>query len=183
MQNYNAKKFFKFTKNTPEMERYELINGKICLMPSNTVAHQCISGNLFCEIYDYLKIKKIGEIFPGRLDVVLFKKNKKKSQNVFQPDIIVIFDPKKISKKRINGAPEFVIEIVGESNSALDYFYKLFTYMKYGVKEYWIVNPVTKNILVYINGKEVKTASYTFDDKIKVSIFDDFEIDFKELQI
>ena len=119
MQNYNAKKFFKFTKNTPEMERYELING----------------------------------------------------------------DPKKISKKRINGAPEFVIEIVGESNSALDYFYKLFTYMKYGVKEYWIVNPVTKNILVYINGEEIKTASYTFEDKIKVSIFEDFEIDFKELRI
>ena len=40
-----------------------------------------------------------------------------------------------------------------------------------------------KNILVYINGEEIKTASYTFEDKIKVSIFEDFEIDFKELRI
>jgi len=55
--------------------------------------------------------------------------------------------------------------------------------MRYGVKEYWIADPETKKIIVYTKTKKgvMPPAMYTFEDKIKVSIFEDFEINFKEL--
>jgi Uma2 family endonuclease len=56
--------------------------------------------------------------------------------------------------------------------------------MKYGVREYWIVNPEKRKILVYVKGEEdIDVESYTFGDKIKAAIFEDLEIDFKEFNL
>ena len=178
---YTAKEFFEFTKD--KEERYELIDGRIYMMASPNTEHQRITREIGAELRNYLKGKKC-EPFMAPFDVVLFnKKNKKdKSQNVFQPDVFVVCDPKKISEERIYGAPDFIVEVVSPSNSERDYIDKLSAYMKYDVKEYWIINPETKQVYVYIKGKS-SSISYSFNDKIKVSIFDDFEIDFKELQI
>ena len=119
------------------------------------------------------------------MDVQLFEKKDEddKTQNVFQPDVFVVCDPNKITKNRIVGAPDFIIEIVSEGTASHDYIKKYNNYMKYGVREYWIVNPETKQVFVNINGEKVKTYTYSFDDKIKINIFDDFEIDFKELNL
>ncbi|MCL2775291.1 MAG: Uma2 family endonuclease [Oscillospiraceae bacterium] len=182
---YNAKEFFEFIKDKPEIEHYELINGEIYMMAAPAVEHQRIIRFLSTRLSNYLEGKPC-EPFIASVDVVLFEKNKKNdSQNVFQPDVFVVCNPKKITKERIYGAPDFVVEVVSPSNSEHDYIDKLSVYMKYGVKEYWIVNPMTKKIFVYIKGKkEVTVNTYTFDDKIKVGIFeDDFSIDFKELRI
>ena len=181
---YNAEQFFEFTADLEG--RYELINGQIRLMASPNVSHQTITGELHGELRNYLKGKPC-RVFVAPLDVVLFKKNNKNkeddSQNVFQPDVFVVCDPGKISKNRINGAPDFVIEVVSPSNFADDYIDKLAAYMKHGVREYWIVNPEKKKILAYRNEKEkeLENDAYTFEDKVKVNIFDDFAIDFKEL--
>ena len=184
LKKYNAKEFFEFTKD--KEERYELIDGQIKLMASPSVQHQNLTFEIGRKIGNYLEDKKC-RVFMVPLDVVLFerknkdKKKKDNAQNVFQPDIFVVCDPKKIAKNRINGAPNLIIEVVSPSNSSQDYIKKLDVYMEYGVREYWIVNPETKQIFVNINGRKVKTYIYTFEDKIKSSIFEDFEIDFKEL--
>ncbi len=46
--------------------------------------------------------------------------------------------------------------------------------MDAGVKEYWIVDPLSQQIFVYLlKETDFKANSYTFQDKIKVNIFDD----------
>ena len=194
---YNAKEFFEFVKD--KEERYELIDGEIHMMASPSVGHQDINGYIYRKLGNYLEGRRC-RVFISPLDVILFEKNKTKeeqeninkrgknqkddAQNVFQPDVFVVCSPKKISKNRINGAPDFVIEVLSPSNAENDYGYKLGAYMKYGVKEYWIVDPETKKILVYIkNKKRLSVNNFTFEDKIKISIFDDFEIDFKLLDL
>lgn len=44
-----------------------------------------------------------------------------------------------IGRKRCNGAPDFIIEIVSPGNPSDDYIRKLYYYQNYGVREYWIV--------------------------------------------
>lgn len=180
-----AEEFFEFTKSKPENERYELIDGRIYMMASPTTNHQEIIGFIYAELRNYLKGKKCTP-FISPLDVVLFEKQKStnKIQNVFQPDVFVVCDPKKISDKKINGAPDLIFEVVSPASETHDYLRKLNAYLNNGVKEYWVINPETKEITVYFNTKkEEKYKRYNFSDKIKVSIFDDLEIDFKELQI
>lgn len=182
-QHYNFSEFLEFTKD--KEARYELIDGRIYMMASPNVGHQDIAGFIYAKLRNYLNGKKC-RAFIAALDVVLFEKesSKDKSQNVFQPDVFVVCDPKKIAEDRIYGAPDLVIEVVSPSNKEHDYFKKLQVYMKYGVREYWIVDPTTQEIFVKINGQD-EVAEYSFDDKIKVGIFDeeDFYVDFKELQI
>ena len=176
---YNAKQFLKFTEDKPE--RYELIEGKIYMMASPSVRHQVLSMYISTALAIYFKGRRCRPFY-APLDVVLFEKEGQ-SQNVFQPDIFVVCDPDKIGENRINGAPDFVVEIVSQSNSEDDYIKKLGLYMKYGVREYWVVNPMTKKILVYVkNGKELDINEYTFGDKVKAGIFEDLEIDFNELK-
>ena len=62
----------------------------------------------------------------------------------------------------------------------MDYFVKLFKYRSSGVREYWIVDPDKKQIIVYdfVNDD---MRQYTFADSVKVGIYEDFCIDFAEI--
>ena len=57
---------------------------------------------------------------------------------------------------------------------------KLSLYVDAGVREYWIVDPECRRIIVYTMAKEV-FALYGFEDKIPVGIFEEYAIDFEEI--
>jgi Uma2 family endonuclease len=100
---------------------------------------------------------------------------------IVQPDILVVCDKDKLDGKRCNGAPDFIIEIASPGNSSDDYIRKLYYYKKYGVREYWIVDPKRKSITVYYFEGDLLSVPYTFDASIKVNIYDDLYIDFSEI--
>ena len=94
----------------------------------------------------------------------------------------MVCDRNKLDGNRCNGAPDFVIEIVSPGNPEDDYIRKLYYYKRYGVREYWIVDPTQKHIVVYYLEKtQFKMTTYTFQDKIKVNIYDDLLINFSEI--
>ncbi|MFQ7000590.1 MAG: Uma2 family endonuclease [Clostridium sp.] len=79
-----------------------------------------------------------------------------------------------------------IVEIISPSNSGHDYVTKLNLYQKYKVKEYWIIDPRVKKIFVYFlgeNGFYDLVNSYTFNDKVKVNIYNDLEIDFSTFDL
>jgi len=172
--------FLKFTKD--KKERFELIEGRIHMMASPSMDHQDITGFIYIKLANYLEGKPC-KAFIAPFDVFLFKKPlKSECQNVFQPDVFVVCKKSKMSQRGINGAPDFVVEVVSPSNAEHDYIDKLSVYMRYGVREYWIVDPETKQIYVYAKGKR-GIIIHSFEDEVKVGIFGDFEIDFKELKL
>ena len=79
------------------------------------------------------------------------------------------------------GAPDWIIEIVSQSNPRHDYVLKLNLYNEAGVREYWIVDPAKESVWVYyFEESEFKAETYSFKDEIKVNIYDDLYIDFSE---
>ena len=100
---------------------------------------------------------------------------------IVQPDIMIVCNRDMLDGKRCNGAPDFIIEIVSASNLADDYIRKLYYYQKFGVREYWIVDPLSRNVTVnYFEGNHFN-VQYSFDSKIKVNIYEDLYIDFSEI--
>ena len=69
--------------------------------------------------------------------------------NYVEPDISVICDKEKIDEKGCQGAPDWIIEVTSPSNPQNDYGIKLFKYHTAGVREYWIINPQKKSVMVY----------------------------------
>ena len=101
-----------------------------------------------------------------------------------EPDISVICDRSKLTDRGCTGAPDWIIEIISPVTSSHDYIRKLNLYADAGVREYWIVDPRTEKITVYyLEVSDPVIDNYTFQDKIKVNIYDDLWIDFKELDI
>lgn len=170
--------------NFPNDEFVEIIDGKIFAMsPAPSRIHQELIMEISAELRNYIKSNK-GQckVYPAPFDVVLINENENEndSKNIVQPDISVICDKNKLNDKGCFGSPDMIVKIVSKFNPGNDYVKKLYLYEKYKVKEYWIVNPMKKNILVYTLTESGYNQPdlYTFNDKIKVNIFNNLEIDF-----
>ena len=111
-------------------------------------------------------------------------KLQKNKNTIAEPDLSIICDSNKLTDRGCTGAPDWIIEIISPGNSSHDYVRKLNLYADAGVREYWIVNPIKKTVFVYhLEETKFEADTYTFQDIIKVSIYDDFRIDFKELNL
>ena len=166
--------------NLPENVRAELINGQIYYMAAPSRIHQEILMFLSKTIANYIDSKKGPcKVYPAPFAVKLFSED---DRNVVEPDISIICDPNKLTDRGCTGAPDWIVEIVSPSNSSHDYIRKLNLYADAGVREYWIVNPMNQSVYVYhLEETKFEAAAYTFQDKIKVNIYDDLWIDFTGL--
>jgi len=126
--------------------RYEYIDGGVYLLASPSYDHQAIIMEISNVMYNWFKGKKCRPL-TAPFDVTLTKDD---SKNVVQPDIIVICDTENINeKRRYTGIPTMVIEVLSESTQQLDMLKKLNLYVHAGIKEYWIVSPLRKEVYAY----------------------------------
>lgn len=131
--------------------RMEYINGEIVLLASPSTFHQDISGNLYVHLRSYLKDKgKSCKVFYAPFDVHFFKKDFD-TPDVMQPDLLIACDVENAvnEKDRYMGTPALCIEILSKSTRSKDMVDKLNTFMLSGVKEFWIVDPGKRSVLVY----------------------------------
>ena len=163
----------------PEDVRAELIDGRIYYQAAPSRMHQRILSGLHATIYNYIRSKNGPcEVYPAPFAVKLHEDRK----TIVEPDISIICDKNKLTDKGCTGAPDWIIEIISPGNSSHDYIRKLNLYADAGVREYWIVNPIKQTIFVYhLEETKFEVNSYTFQDKIKVNIYDDLWIDFQEI--
>ena len=156
----------------PDGERAELIDGQIYDMAPPSRTHQRISSYLHNEIYNH--IKKNGgscEVYAAPFAVFLNEDD----TTYLEPDISVICDSSKLDERGCQGAPDWVIEIVSPGSKQMDYFKKLFLYRNAGVREYWIVDPTKKHVIVYKFEQEIM-EQYSFWEDVAIGIFEDFRI-------
>lgn len=162
--------------NLPETVRAELIDGQLYYMSAPGRMHQRILGAIYNKIYNYINTKSGScEVYPAPFAVKLFNDR----DDIVEPDISVICDSEKLTERGCTGAPDWIVEIISPGNPCHDYVRKLNLYLDAGVREYWIVNPLNQTILVYcLEESGFKMDAYTFQDKIKVNIYEDLWIDF-----
>jgi Uma2 family endonuclease len=141
-------------------KRYELINGEAWMMAAPSVAHQIVSRELLLQFGNFLKGKSC-QVFAAPLDVRLFPKEDESDDTVVQPDILVICDKSKTADNRAcRGAPDLVIEIRSPSNTEIPLLLKFTKYLKAEVREYWLIDPETKDIQAHVLEKENGTSHY-----------------------
>lgn len=135
---------------------YEIINGTKYRILASTPYYCFVMMNIFCSIFNYCKENKNGHVFFHGAEV------KFSEENIFQPDVFFV---KKENENiidwesLIDGVPDMVVEVLSRSTRKRDLTIKKDTYEKYGVKEYWIVDPYTEVIDVYI----LRTGKYELD--------------------
>lgn len=162
----------------PDGERAELIDGHIYSMAPQNRIHQKILMELCFILNNYVKVQQGScEVYPAPFAVFIGKDDK----NYVEPDISVICDKSKLTDKGCHGAPDFIIEIVSPSSRKMDYTTKNALYSDFGVREYWIVDPVKERTTVYRYEEDAAPMIVPFSVPITVGIYQDLVITIAEL--
>ncbi|KJR47074.1 hypothetical protein UF75_2533 [Desulfosporosinus sp. I2] len=171
----------------PDVERWEIINGIPYMQSSPTWQHQSISRELMLQFGEYLRNNQC-QVFAAPFDLRLPEIEEKDDDedvtNVYQPDLVVVCDKSRLRGTGYYGVPCLVIEILSPSTIRNDRLLKFNIYEKVGVKEYWIVEPDTKLVNVFVlqdNNRYGRTELYTETDNVTVSIFPDLVIDLSKI--
>ena len=128
----------------PEDKRYELVEGELFLVPAPNLPHQSILREVLAALHPYVRSRGSGKIFISPCDVVL------DPENVVQPDLLFVSKEREsiLTYENVQGPPDLVVEILSDSTKRRDLGIKRKLYAKYGVREYWIINPEDQNVEV-----------------------------------
>lgn len=167
-------------------ERWELYAGEPVLMsPAPSARHQTILLNITRILFQNFKKDDPCKVFIAPFDVRMpeGEEEDKDIRTVLQPDILIHCQKAKLDERGLRGAPEVVFEILSPSTAQRDLKIKKDLYEKYGVEEYWIVDPENESILVYSRaGEEFSEAkSFSGEEIAVLNTFPDIVISAKEI--
>jgi len=136
-------------------ERYELVNGVVCMSPAPTLRHQLFFGEIVFQMATIVRANPGFRYFPD--SSVQFS-----ADTVYEPDLSC-YRPGRIPPmpSRLTEAPDLVIEILSPGSRAFDLAAKKDDYERFGVVEYWAIDPADARVRCYRRGGDqlIESAS------------------------
>lgn len=119
--------------------RYQVVEGELVMTPSPSVRHQRLVMAIGFGLREFVRPRKLGEVFIAPLDVVL---RAERPATVLQPDVLFVSRDrgKQVTQLNLQGPPELIVEVLSPSNARLDTVRKSRLYAEYGVDECWFVS-------------------------------------------
>jgi Uma2 family endonuclease len=149
-------------------ERLELIEGEIVVTPSPIPMHQIIIHRLAVLLDPPIVASGLGQVMEAPLDVYL------DNRNVLQPDVVVLLHDRMdlIGPSNIEAAPSLAIEVLSPSTSGRDQGIKRDLYARFGVPEYWIVDPLARVVTIFSEPRNGRYSQETqvFDVAVSATI-------------
>ncbi len=173
---YTIEEFYVIRDNS--VNPLEYIYNEIYTSPTPSAAHQCILERLKLQLVDLLKETSY-EVYSYPYDLQLKRSGE---ISIITPDLAVVCGKSSISK--YDKVPDIIIEIINPINQSHDLVLKLDFYLKYEVKEYWIVNPMLKAVLQFslVEGKGYKQTNVAKSEGVIQSVLiPDFKIELTKL--
>ena len=139
-------------RSLPEGTRCEVLYNQLSMTPAPNTKHQLLSIKISALLYNYLEESNKGVVFNAPTDVYFEDK-----RSVIQPDVFVIMNEHKsiIRDEGVYGVPDIIFEILSR-NRVNDTFKKKTLYEEVGVKEYFIIDPADKTVVMYALNDEHK---------------------------
>lgn len=134
-------------------ERWELIDGEAYLMsPAPLRIHQEMLAEIYRQAADHFEGSPCQAYF-APFDVRFPSDENEADEDVdtvLQPDLVVICDRSKLDAAGARGAPDWVVEILSPSTTSRDRVAKRHVYERHGVREYWVVDPASRQAVVHV---------------------------------
>ena len=129
--------------------RYELLQGDLLMVPSRSYRHQRVSSNLYDALKAHVSSRALGQVLFAPFDVVLGEGG---ARVVVQPDLLFVAQEREniLLEDGAHGPPDLVVEVLSPGTRERDLGYKATLYARYGVREYWLVDPDEKSVEVRV---------------------------------
>lgn len=124
-------------------DRYELIDGVVVMSPSPSFPHQ----QVIVEVLYQLESWRRGG---GAIRVTTECDVRFSASVVYRPDVAA-YRAERVPKsaKSLDAAPDLVIEVASPGSRSMDLLTKRDDYEKFGVVEYWVIDPETGVVRVW----------------------------------
>ncbi|MCC6575377.1 MAG: Uma2 family endonuclease [Planctomycetes bacterium] len=145
-----------------EGDHWELINGETVLSPSPQYDHQFVVRTLLIFLDGQMaRADRSEHVIPG-LDM-----RASESSSYVWPDLMVVPDDELLDGKArpYTGTPMLVVEVLSPSSHARDIQDKHDIYERRGVPEYWVVDPVTGALFVFVRNRKGRYEQQPADDE------------------
>ncbi|HEY2421141.1 MAG TPA: Uma2 family endonuclease [Neobacillus sp.] len=182
-QNENKRFTFQDYLKWDDSKRYEIFSGEPMLLAAPSRKHQGIVSFLMAEFNFHLRSKKC-KVFPSPFAVRFSETDEyNQADTVFEPDISVICNEGQLDEYGAKGAPTLVVEVLSPSTSRNDRVRKYNTYQRFGVKEYWIVDPLNETVEIYTweDGLFQRWNAYGREDAVSSKQFDGLTLSGEEM--
>ncbi len=134
--------------------------------------YQGIIVNLMTLLHTHVKAHGLGKVYVAPTDVLL------SLTTVVQPDILFIRRENMgiITELNIQGPPDLCIEVLSPGTESVDRERKMAVYARYGVQEYWIINPMRQMVSIYIRDGSIFALKVeaTGNDTVTSDVVADF---------
>ncbi len=144
--------------------RHEIIDGRHYMNPAPSPEHQSVSIYLQHYLFTQIELAELGKVFDAPIDVQL------SDYHIVQPDLVVLLNDgaARITKLKIDGPPDLLVEILAPSTSTNDLTLKRRLYEQAGVREYWIVDPNLCRVTQLVLSKGQYREQPAFEEELSV---------------
>ena len=133
---------------SPQSEhKSDLIEGVFVMASPASRVHEVLLTFLASVLGNFVSSARVGEVTGPN---AAYRLNE---ENVYQPDLSFVAANRLhlAGEVYFDGAPDLAVEIISPSSRQYDSVEKLVNYGRFGVQEYWLVDPVERNVALYGN--------------------------------
>src|SRR4030095_14396316 len=126
-------------------KRHQIIDGKHYVSDTPFIRHQRLAVSLAYHLGLFLRDHRLGGFPVAPVDLLL------SPHDIVQPDLLFVSNEREsiLTEANIQGAPDLVIEILGDDTRHLDEILKRQAYQQFGARECWIFDPDRKTTQVW----------------------------------
>ncbi len=161
--------------------RHEILDGEHYVTASPSTRHQDVSVQLTTFLNLFIREHRLGKLYSAPTDVVL------SDHDVVVPDLVFISKARRamVTSSSIQGAPDLVVEILSPGTRRIDLGIKLERYESFGVREYWLVDPLRETVAVYrLEGERFeRAAELTASDVLVTPLLPGLELQLERIFI
>ena len=143
-------------------QRHELIDGEHYVTASPVLDHQRVSRHIQFQLYEQIERVGKGEVFNAPTAVQLSE------FDIVEPDLLVVLIEHvgRLQERKVAGPPDLVVEVLSPSTRRVDRGVKLALFQRAGVGEYWIVDPVAREVEQYLRQGDALQSAGVFTEEV-----------------
>jgi len=133
-----------------EDTRAEWADGEVIMMSPQNTEHAGLGGWLVSLLSIFVEQRDLGRVL-YEVQVRLPEQRRRRT-----PDLIFIAKGREdsIHRNHVEGPPDLIVEIVSPDSEARDWREKYLEYQAGGVREYWVIDPMSEHMEAYLLGGE-----------------------------
>jgi Uma2 family endonuclease len=133
-------------------QRYEVLRGELYVTPAPAYDHQFSVSRLNLFLGGFALERDLGVVLVAPFDIRL----PRRLAEPVEPDLVFFRkgNEPRSGDKLFTGVPDLVIEVMSPKSRRVDQGTKMEIYQEAGIPEYWLVDPLSRTIVVYRKGEK-----------------------------